>query len=88
MDSEKIELRKLLFKHSAEASNLLRSDYNDLNTALTRYLNFIEGQPVTRAFIEYCLANHLPKGFDENAEIDEVYSAPYTIFDFPLLASE
>lgn len=83
MDSEKIELRKLLFKHSAEASNLLRSDYNGLNTALTRYLNFIEGQPVTRAFIEYCLANHLPKGFDENAEIDEVYSAPYTIFDFP-----
>lgn len=54
MDSEKIELRKLLFKHSAEASNLLRSDYNGLNTALTRYLNFIEGQPVTRAFIEYC----------------------------------
>ena len=28
MDSEKIELRKLLFKPSAEASNLLRSDYN------------------------------------------------------------
>lgn len=49
MDSEKIELRKLLFKHSAEASNLLRSDYNGLNTALTRYLNFIDGQPVTRA---------------------------------------
>lgn len=83
MDSEKIELRKLLFKHSAEASNLLRSDYNGLNTALTRYLNFIDGQPVTRTFIEDCLANHLPSGFDENAEIDEVISDPYTIFDFP-----
>lgn len=83
MDSEKIELRKLLFKHSAKASNLLRSDYNSLNTALTRYLNFIDGQPVTRTFIEDCLANHLPSGFDENAEIDEVISDPYTIFDFP-----
>ena len=83
MDSEKIELRKLLFKHSAEASNLLRSDYNDLNTALTRYLNFIDGQPVTRAFIEDCVANHLPSGFDKNAEIDEVNSDPYTIFNFP-----
>lgn len=83
MDSEKIELRKLLFKHSAEASNLLRSDYNGLNTALTRYLNFIDGQPVTRTFIEDCVANHLPSDFDENAEIDEVISAPYTTFDFP-----
>lgn len=83
MDSEKIELRKLLFKHSAEASNLLRSDYNGLNTALTRYLNFIDGQPVTRTFIEDCVANNLPSDFDENAEIDEVNSAPYTIFDFP-----
>lgn len=83
MDTEKIELRKLLFKHSAEASNLLRSGYNDLSTALTRYLNFIDGQLVTRTFIEDCVANHLPASFDENTEIDEVNSAPYTIFEFP-----
>ena len=83
MDSEKIELRKLLFKHSSEASNLLKSDYYGLGTALTRYLNFIDGQPVIRAFIEDCLANYLPEGFDANAELNEVTSDPYTIFEFP-----
>lgn len=83
MDSEKIELRKLLFKHSSEASNLLKSDYYGLSTALTRYLNFIDGQPVIRAFVEDCLANYLPEGFDANAEVGEVTSDPYTIFEFP-----
>lgn len=83
MDSEKIELRKLLFKHSSEASNILKSDYYDLSTALTRYLNFIDGQPAIRAFVEDCLANYLPEGFDAYAEVSEVTSDPYTIFEFP-----
>lgn len=83
MDSEKIELRKLLFKHSSEASNILKSDYYGLSTALTRYLNFIDGQPVIRAFVEDCLANYLPEGFDAYAEVSEVASDPYAIFEFP-----
>ena len=83
MDSEKIELRKLLFKHSSEASNILKSDYCGLSTALTRYLNFIDGQPVIRAFVEDCLANYLPEGFDAYAEVSEVTSDPYAIFEFP-----
>lgn len=83
MDPEKIELRKLLFRHSSEANNLLRSNYDNLGTALIRYLNFIDDQPIARSFVEGCVSNHLPNDFDADAAVDEVLATPYAIFAFP-----
>lgn len=83
MDSKKIELRKLLFRHNSEANNLLRSDYNNLGTALIRYLNFIDNQPITKAFVKDCVSNYLPDDFDVDTELNEVISSPRSIFVFP-----
>lgn len=64
MNDSKTTLRKLLFEHNSEANALLRANYNELETTITRYLRFIEGEPITKAFIDDVVANHTPDGFD------------------------
>lgn len=64
MNDSKTTLKKLLFEHNSEANALLHANYNELETAITRYLRFIEGEPTTKAFIDDIVANHTPDGFD------------------------
>ena len=64
MNDSKMTLKKLLFEHNSEANALLHANYNELETAITRYLRFIEGRPITKAFIDDIVANHTPDGFD------------------------
>lgn len=64
MNDSKTTLRKLLFEHNSEANALLHASYNELETAITRYLRFIEGEPIIKAFIDDIVANHTPDGFD------------------------
>ena len=64
MDDSKTTLKELLFKHNSEANALLHANYNELETAITRYLRFIEGRPIIKAFIDDIVANHTPDGFD------------------------
>lgn len=64
MNSSKITLKKLLYEHNTEANALLRASYSELETAITRYLNFIENSPLIKDFIEDAVANHTPEGID------------------------
>lgn len=64
MDDSKTTLKKLLFEHNSEANALLHANYNELETAIMRYLRFIEGRPIIKAFIDDIVANHTPDGFD------------------------
>lgn len=64
MNDSKTTLKKLLFEHNSEANALLHANYNELETAITRYLRFIEGESITKAFIDDIVANHTPDGFD------------------------
>ena len=64
MNDSKTTLKKLLFEHNSEANALLHANYNELETAITRYLRFIEGEPITKAFIDDIVASHTPDGFD------------------------
>ena len=64
MNDSKTTLKKLLFEHNSEANALLHANYNELETAITRYLRFIEGEPITKAFIDDIVANHTPDRFD------------------------
>ena len=66
MNDSKTTLKKLLFEHNSEANALLHANYNELETAITRYLRFIEGEPIIKAFIDDIVANHTPDGFDAN----------------------
>ena len=59
MNSSKITLKKLLYEHNTEANALLRASYSELETAITRYLNFIEDSPLIKDFIEDAVAHGL-----------------------------
>lgn len=83
MSDKKTTLKVLLYEHNSEANALLRSDYYSLGPALERYLNFIDDDPLTKAFVDDCVKNHLPEGFDAATEVDEVKGSFGTIFSFP-----
>lgn len=64
MNDSKTTLKMLLYEHNTEANALLRASYNELETALTRYLRFIESEPIVKAFIDDIVANHLSERSD------------------------
>lgn len=72
MNNSKITLKKLLYEHNTEANALLRASYSELETAITRYLKFIEDRPLIKDFIEDAVANHTPEGFDASAIVQSV----------------
>lgn len=80
MNSSKITLKKLLYEHNTEANALLRASYSELETAITRYLNFIEDSPLIKDFIEDAVANHTPEGFDASAVVRSVSTHAYSKF--------
>lgn len=80
MNNSKITLKKLLYEHNTEANALLRASYSELETAITRYLNFIEDSPLIKDFIEDAVANHTPEGFDASAVIRSVSTNAYSKF--------
>ncbi len=83
MNDNCTSIKVLLYEHNNEANALLRSDYWSLGTALTRYLNYIDGEPLIKSFVDDCVQNHLPAGFDAGAEVDEVKKDYHGIFTFP-----
>lgn len=80
MNSSKITLKKLLYEHNTEANALLRASYSELETAITRYLNFIEDSPLIKDFIEDAVANHTPEGFDASTVVRSVSINVYSKF--------
>lgn len=64
MNTSKTTLKKLLYEHNIEANALLRVKYRDLETAITKYLNFIENTPAIQSFLEEVLDKHMPENFN------------------------
>lgn len=83
MNNSKTTLRKLLYEHNVEANALLKAKYRELETAITKYLNFIEGAPVIWDFLEETLDKHVPDDFNASEEIKEVGTGHATFGPFP-----
>lgn len=83
MTDKKTTLKVLLYEHNSEANALLRADYYSLGPALERYLKFIDSEPLIKSFVDDCVQNHLPDGFDAASEVDEVKGNFGAIFSFP-----
>lgn len=65
-------LQKTLFTFHHEASVLLRSSWSDSPRSIARFLNIIESDETISAYLEDCVDNHTPQGFDASVEFDEV----------------
>ncbi len=83
MNASKTTLKKLLYEHNIEANALLRAKYRDLETAITKYLNFIESTPAIQSFLEEVLDKHMPDNFNTSEKIKEVGTGHATFGPFP-----
>lgn len=79
MSDSNTTLKKLLFNYHAEANALLRADYNGADYAITRFIAYVEGEQVIKAFLDDCVRNHVPEGFEADKEVQAV-SQPNTVF--------
>lgn len=83
MTDEITFFKVLLYKHANEANALLRANYDGLETAIVRYLSFIDKEPLIQAFICDCVQEHLPAGFNPTSAVDQVCAEYGTTFAFP-----
>ncbi len=83
MTDEITFFKVLLYKHANEANALLRANYDGLETAIVRYLSFIDKEPLIQAFICDCVQEHLPAGFSPTSAVDQVCAEYGTTFAFP-----
>lgn len=74
MTDENVALKKLLFGYHVEANMMLRAGYDDADDAMGRFIAYIEGERVIRDFLEGCVENYVPEGFDAEQAVEEVSS--------------
>ena len=64
MTDRNATLKKLLFGYHAEANTILRAGYYDVDDAIGRFIAYIESEKVIRDYLEDCVENYVPEGFD------------------------
>ncbi len=74
MTDRNATLKKLLFGYHAEANTMLRAGYYDVDDAIGRFIAYIEGEKVIRDYLEDCVENYVPEGFDAKKIVEEVSS--------------
>jgi hypothetical protein len=80
MTDENTTLKKLLFGYHAEANTMLRAGYRDVDDAISRFIAHIESEKVIRDYLEDCVENYVPEGFDAKKIVEEVSSQYGVIF--------
>ncbi len=74
MTDRNATLKKLLFGYHAEANTMLRAGYYDVDDAIGRFIAYIESEKVIRDYLEDCVENYVPEGFDAKKIVEEVSS--------------
>lgn len=74
MTDENTALKKLLFGYHVEANTMLRTGYRDVDDAISRFIAYIESEKVIRDYLEDCVENYVPEGFDAIKTVEEVSS--------------
>ena len=74
MTDRNVTLKKLLFGYHAEANTMLRAGYYDVDDTIGRFIAYIESEKVIRDYLEDCVENYVPEGFDAKKIVEEVSS--------------
>jgi hypothetical protein len=74
MTDRNVTLKKLLFGYHAEANTMLRAGYYDVDDAIGRFIAYIESEKVIRDYLEDCVENYVPEGFNAKKIVEEVSS--------------
>lgn len=69
---DKIAFKKTLVRFKREANVLLQSDWSESPRPFKRFLGIVDAEPVIKAYLDECVENHTPEGFDAAKDVREV----------------
>lgn len=70
--TDKTAFKKTLYRFNHEASILLRSNWDESPAPFKRFLDRIEAEPDVKAYLDDCVDNHTPEGFNAEEYVREV----------------
>lgn len=70
--TDKTSFKKTLYLFNHEASVLIRSNWEESPMPFKRFLDRIEGEAAIREYLDDCVANHTPEGFDATEDVKAV----------------
>lgn len=69
---DKTVFKKTLYLFNHESNTLLRSNWEESPIPFKRFLDRIEGENVIKEYLDNCVDNHTPKGFDAVEDVRAV----------------
>lgn len=78
--TDKTAFKKTLYRFNHEANTLLRSDWKESPAPFKRFLDRIEAEPEVKAYLEDCVENHTPEGFNAEEGVRKVAGDSGTTF--------
>lgn len=78
--NDKTSFKKTLYRFNHEANVLLRSNWEESPMPFKRFLDRIEAESVIKTYLDDCVENHTPEGFDAANDVREVTESPNTRF--------
>lgn len=70
--TDKTAFKKTLYRFNHEANILLRSNWDESPAPFKRFLDRIEAEPDVKTYLDYCVDNHTPEGFNAEEDVREV----------------
>ena len=70
--TDKTAFKKTLYRFNHEANILLRSNWDESPAPFKRFLDRIEAEPDVKAYLDDCVDNHTPEGFNAEEDVREV----------------
>lgn len=70
--TDKTAFKKTLYRFNHEANILLRSNWDESPAPFKRLLDRIEAEPDVKAYLDDCVDNHTPEGFNAEENVREV----------------
>ena len=70
--TDKTAFKKTLYRFYHEANILLRSNWDESPAPFKRFLDRIEAEPDVKAYLDDCVDNYTPEGFNAEENVREV----------------
>ncbi|WP_129588500.1 hypothetical protein [Enteroscipio rubneri] len=70
--TDKTTFKKTLYLFNQESNRLLQSDWEESPRPFERFLDRMEAEPTIKKYLDDCVANHTPEGFDAAEDVRTV----------------
>lgn len=78
--TDRTELKQVIYDYHCQASRLMRATPDSFKVDLMKFLGYIENTSIINDYVQRCVSNDLPEGYDADAELDEVQNDSHAKF--------